>query len=381
MKIHYISPSLLPSRTANSIHVMNQCKGFCQNQYQVFLYALSSKRFVDENEIKKFYNIRNKNLKIKYAYNFIKKAENLQILFIFIFNIFSVKKDDLILSRNLYASFFITFFLKKNSLYETHQIEKGIKGFMQKMIIKSEKTKTILISRALETLLNSRYETKFKKCFICHDAAPKNIRPIPISEKKRELSKLINYEVGKNQFVCGYFGHLYKGRGIEIIKELAKYMPNFMFLIIGGNNKELEIERNKNLTNNIHFMGYMENYKCIKLMCCMDALLMPYQKKVFLANGYDTSQWMSPMKMFEYLASGVPILSSDLPVLREVLRDGENSFLLDPENLIEWIEKLNYLKNNPNKGIEIGNKAKEEYKNLYTWDKRAKQLINIFIRN
>ena len=53
-----------------------------------------------------------------------------------------------------------------------------------------------------------------------------------------------------------------------------------------------------------------------------DILLMPYQQKVFLSKEiYDTSKWMSVMKMFEYLSCKVPLISSNLPVLREVLED------------------------------------------------------------
>mgnify|MGYP000391910871 CR=1 FL=1 len=67
-------------------------------------------------------------------------------------------------------------------------------------------------------------------------------------------------------------------------------------------------------------MGYLDQRSIYEKMSMMDVLLMPYQKQVSIGiELVDTSRWMSPMKMFEYMSSSVPIISSNLPVLREVL--------------------------------------------------------------
>lgn len=60
---------------------------------------------------------------------------------------------------------------------------------------------------------------------------------------------------------------------------------------------------------------------------------MPYQRRVTVAgSGRDTVQWMSPLKMFEYLGAGRLVIASDLPVLREVL-DDDIAVLADPEDI------------------------------------------------
>ena len=63
MRIHYISPSIIPSISANSIHVINQCNAFCNYKHNVYLYSLSSKFGIKEKEIKEFYGIRSSLLK------------------------------------------------------------------------------------------------------------------------------------------------------------------------------------------------------------------------------------------------------------------------------------------------------------------------------
>ena len=78
-----------------------------------------------------------------------------------------------------------------------------------------------------------------------------------------------------------------------------------------------------------------------------DVLLMPYQRKVSIGDhSADTSRWMSPMKMFEYMAAKKPFISSDLDVLREVLTDEVNALLVDPENVKAWDKALKRLISN-----------------------------------
>ena len=79
------------------------------------------------------------------------------------------------------------------------------------------------------------------------------------------------------------------------------------------------------------------------------------------------------MKMFEYMASGKVIVSSDLPVLREILNE-DNSYLVDPENITEWINVINHILQNKEEAIKKAKKAKEDVKN-FTWSKRVKKIL------
>ena len=108
----------------------------------------------------------------------------------------------------------------------------------------------------------------------------------------------------------------------------------------------------------------------------MDVLLMPYQESVSIGvAGHDTARWMSPMKMFEYLGAGVPIISSDLPVLREVLLDGENSLLARPSDIDSWLAALDRVEDNPELAVRIGSNAHDQYERQHTWTCRAEKII------
>jgi glycosyltransferase involved in cell wall biosynthesis len=114
-----------------------------------------------------------------------------------------------------------------------------------------------------------------------------------------------------------------------------------------------------------------------RLMSGMDVLLMPYQEQVSIGvRHHDTARWMSPMKMFEYLATGVPVVSSDLPALKEVLRDGENCILVPPHKPDAWTAAVDRLLADPNLARFIGANAHKNYRNHYSWSQRARALVH-----
>ena len=86
--------------------------------------------------------------------------------------------------------------------------------------------------------------------------------------------------------------------------------------------------------------------------------------------------WMSPMKMFEYMASGVPIISSKFKVLEEVLiNDFSVAYVdnMEPEN---WIAAIKKLGNDSNIRATLGQNARLEVEK-YTWEKRADKILSI----
>jgi glycosyltransferase involved in cell wall biosynthesis len=108
----------------------------------------------------------------------------------------------------------------------------------------------------------------------------------------------------------------------------------------------------------------------------MDVLLMPYQKSVSIGVArQDTARWMSPMKMFEYMASGVPLVSSDLPVLREVLEEGRNALLVAPSDPQAWVAAVDRLAVDAGFAAHLGATAHANYREHHTWAARARRLL------
>ena len=82
-----------------------------------------------------------------------------------------------------------------------------------------------------------------------------------------------------------------------------------------------------------------------------------------------------PLKLFEYMSMNKPIISSNLPVLREVLINNYNSTLVNPENSLKWIEKIDFLLNN---NTVIAENAYKNFCDHFQWNTRADKYLKYF---
>lgn len=377
-RIHYISPSLLPSRAANSVHVMLQCDAFRKIGLKVVLYAKRGSRNKDNlsKELMDTYGVDTSLIELVTFYSPWQRGNTIYIAMMAIWCSLFSKKDDIFLSRNLYAAFFISVIFRKPILFETHQLEYGFQKLIQRAVVTKPWVKTIVISKKLSSCLMEHLGVAPSSSVVLHDAARSGIHTISYSERREALNNLLGEELKSWNGVCGYFGHLYPGRGIEIIEQVALKRSDCLFLVYGGNENDLKLRKSENQLHNLRYMGHVPHPVATKIMCSVDILLMPYQSKVSIGvKRHDTARWMSPMKMFEYLASGVPLISSDLPVLREVLTDGENCLLAIPDNADSWLDAIDRLIKNIELSKFIGARAKKCYEDKYTWVKRAESIV------
>lgn len=177
-------------------------------------------------------------------------------------------------------------------------------------------------------------------------------------------------------FSIGYVGNLYPGRGVGLMRRLAENLTDCSFHLVGGDEHSISSLRAL-VPPNVVVHGFVAPADLAGLYARFDVLLMPYQKRVGVASGAaDTVRWMSPMKMFEYMASGKAIISSDLPVLREVLVDGRNARLVPPGDLESWLAAIRELREDAPLRRALGERAKAELLDKYTWDARARNVLD-----
>lgn len=176
-------------------------------------------------------------------------------------------------------------------------------------------------------------------------------------------------------FTVGYTGHLYPGRGVDLLLELARRNPNINFVWAGGENATIERWRQRIdeiSIDNIFILGFVPNDRLPLIQAACEVLVMPYERRIFVSGGGE-SMSASPMKVFEYLATGRAILSSDLPVLREVLND-DNAVLLPPEDVDAWDLALRELIDQPNRRKMLSTQARQDAAG-YSWVERARKSI------
>lgn len=384
MSIFYISPSVIPSRSANTVHVISMCRAITDFGHHVDLFIQSEnddwKRYLSKN-----YDLDTVLLNAVIYKPLFKRGNEFFIALSALFKYLYLKKPEKkackIISRNVFAAFFIGVVLKKKIIYETHIPESGIirKNF-QRALLKTHHVATVVISEALKKILISTYQFEYyaDNIHVMHDAAFDDIKILKQDERVKERN---NYfpQLGSEYNDCvGYFGHLYAGRGMEVIEGMAKLNKTVLFLVFGGNEVDVLGYQQQNTLTNLIYMGHVAPKEVKKVMSLMDVLLMPYQKSVSVGLKFvDTAQWMSPIKMFEYMSTGVPIVSSDLPVLKEVLVDEHNSLLVEPEDIEGWSAAVVSLLEDKGKASALASTAHKEFSESYTWNQRAKKMLDL----
>jgi glycosyltransferase involved in cell wall biosynthesis len=175
---------------------------------------------------------------------------------------------------------------------------------------------------------------------------------------------------------AGYTGHLYAGRGIGLLEKLAQEFPQVNFLWVGGLPDDVDAWRRRleaQGLQNVTLVGFVKNYRLPLYQAAADVLLMPYERSIAGSSGGDSAAYASPMKMFEYMACRRAILSSDLPVVREVIGE-QNAVLCPPDDLPAWSQALRGLLAEDGLRQRLAQQAWQDVQQ-YTWEARARRSL------
>lgn len=370
MKIVYASNSFIPSKAANSVHVMKMCNAFAKLGHDVTLITNGKEKSneTENSDVFSYYGV-DESFKIIEIPDVSFKNRGI-VHGINKFNALKKMKPDLVYGRTVVPCALASLNGFK-TVYEAHSPLSSsgtvARLFYALMSTSSHYKQLVVISDALK----ERYTGKQKvKILVAHDAA-----------SEADIEKKIELKGRADARKVGYVGHLYKGRGIDIMIECAKRTPKVDYHIVGGS--ETDIQYWKSYSEelgliNIFFHGHVSPSDAQIYRNSVDILTAPYQKEVSVYGGKgNTVEWMSPLKIFEYMASKKPIICSDLPVLREVLSN-ENSFLVNCDSVDEWVDAIDKLAD-VSLREKIAGKAYQDFITNYTWQKRAETILNSIV--
>jgi glycosyltransferase involved in cell wall biosynthesis len=172
-------------------------------------------------------------------------------------------------------------------------------------------------------------------------------------------------------------GHLYAGRGAELFLALAEALPQAHFVWVGGRPEDVASWKQRAKSQNVTFTGYIPNRDLPLYQAAADILLMPYGTSIMGSSGTaDSAAVASPMKMFEYMAAGRAIVTSDLPVIREVL-DEESAVFCQPAGIGDWRLVIESLLDDESHRAKLGHQAQRKVQG-HTWTARAQRIMNGF---
>jgi glycosyltransferase involved in cell wall biosynthesis len=178
-------------------------------------------------------------------------------------------------------------------------------------------------------------------------------------------------------FTIGYAGHLYPWKGVDLVVEIVGALADTRGLIIGGHEAEPDLARLDKLARDLDcrsrvtFTGLVAPGEARRRLQDAHVLVLPNPRSAI------STEFTSPLKLFEYMASGRPIVASDLPSIREVLTDGYNALLVEAGNPQAVIDGVRRIKEDTALAERLAAQALQDV-HEFTWERRAARLEGLF---
>jgi alpha-maltose-1-phosphate synthase len=186
--------------------------------------------------------------------------------------------------------------------------------------------------------------------------------PIPIAEAKALIG------VPPEAKTVVYTGRVNQKKGLELVIEAAKRLPDLTFLFVGSYG-DGPIERLAAGSKNIRIVPWQTEATLSPYIFAADVLLIPPSLMPLAQFG----STVLPLKLFFYLGSGRPILAGNTPDVAEVLKAGETAWLCKPDSLDALVDGLRCLISEPDLAGRLTANAQADSQN-FTWAARTKKI-------
>lgn len=187
------------------------------------------------------------------------------------------------------------------------------------------------------------------------------------------LSEIVqcNSSVDKKKQIC-YSGIINEPRGLHnIIKAIN--LVNIKFLLIGNFSnlkykKELE---EINGWSRVEYVGYLSRDQMMQRLTESSAGIITFLP---LPNHINSQ----PNKIFEYMASGIPVIASDFPLWKEIINECNCGICVNPESPEEIAKAIKFILDNPEESRNMGENGLKSINEKFNWQIESKKLISLY---
>lgn len=177
--------------------------------------------------------------------------------------------------------------------------------------------------------------------------------------------------------VLGFVGGLRPWHGVDalpgLLSRVIERHPTARLLVAGDGPQRGELERDlreRGIGRSAVFTGSLRQEDVAALIRHFDVALAPYPR---LEHAF----YFSPLKLFEYMACGVPVVAAAAGQIAEVIRDGENGLLYPPGDSDALLAACDRLLADSTLWCRLGDAAAKEIHSRYTWDQNATRVVDL----
>lgn len=364
MKLLHLSPTRFPTERAHGAQIAHMCNAFAQNGAEVTLFAPKRKDQVAEDPFAYYGIPRSFTLKQIFCTPWGVSTKlgffsNLLVYTLRVCFFVVTSKPDVVYSRDEFVLFAASFvFPTEKIVWESHEAKYN---FAARSLLKRG-TKCVAISEGIKEFYTSNGASE-EQVFVAHDGIDESF--FGELESKDIARKRLGISTDKP--VAMYIGGLDPWKGVKTFFEASKYNDDVQYVVIGG--RADEVEKYAAKYPKIQFLGRRPYNELKDNQQAADVLVVPNTKKNELS-----ATFTSPLKLFAHLASGVPLIVSDIPSMRNVVSEEQVTFF-QPDDPGDLAEKISLVLEDAQ---TASNKAKNahELSKKYTWSTRSQRIID-----
>ncbi|MFB6318210.1 glycosyltransferase family 4 protein [Saccharicrinis sp. FJH54] len=231
---------------------------------------------------------------------------------------------------------------------------------------------------------------KYTAVSVINDKLDLFIKKYNINTKKilSVVDPIFFKEYRKTEFDFPYIAYCGKMTGnkdgvpdlIDAFNLMHKKFPELRLVLIGDNSNQEELAeihqkiKNFSLNERVIFTGIVERSR-------MPALLTKAKILAVAKPNNEQNSGNFPIKLGEYLATGVPVVVTKVGEIPQFITDGYNGFLVEPDSPEEFGKALEHVMLNKKESDNVGIKGKQLALEMFNYKKQAKELINFIEQN
>ena len=391
MKLVYIANARLPTEKAHGLQIVRMCEAFSSLGLDVVLLhprRVQINHLLKHQAIFDYYNVRTL-FTVKTLPNFdVLRLERFvpQPFFAGLFSLHAFLWGGLAVryAAKERGDFYFTrdpavaWWLGREGLptiLEVHTLYKRLQGTLLRAA--TRRSSVFLVVSMTEHLRRNLIETSGvpqNKTLALHDGVDleRFCNPVDRAEARQRLGLPLE------QPLVVYTGQLFPEKGVDTLIRAASLLSGVEFLIVGGMPNEMKMMRRlveETRATNANLVGHVLPERVPLYLRAADVLVLPNSAR-YAHSVYYTS----PLKLFEYMASRRPIVTSNLPSICEVIKDKHTAIVVKPDSPESLANGIQTLLAHPELGEKLSDNAFRDVQR-YTWRKRVEKIVKLFEKN